>query len=43
MGALVQAGKIRSEETVHDGLQATPEAFMALFSGGNSGKMLVRL
>ncbi|MFD1949987.1 NADP-dependent oxidoreductase [Sphingomonas arantia] len=43
MGALVQAGKIRSEETVHDGLEATPEAFMALFSGGNSGKMLVRL
>ncbi|WP_076073149.1 NADP-dependent oxidoreductase [Sphingomonas montana] len=43
MGALVQAGKIRSEETVHDGLEATPEAFMALFSGGNSGKMLVRV
>ena len=36
-------GKLRSEETVHDGLEAMPEAFLGLFSGGNRGKMLVRL
>lgn len=43
MGKLVAEGKLRSEETIHDGLEATPEAFLGLFSGGNRGKMLVRL
>jgi NADPH-dependent curcumin reductase CurA len=43
MGALVASGKLRGEETVFDGLDATPDAFLGLFSGGNTGKMLVRL
>ena len=43
MGALLAAGKLKGEETIHDGLDATPDAFMGLFSGGNTGKMLVRL
>ena len=43
MGALVADGQVRSEETIHDGLEQTPAAFLGLFSGGNSGKMLVRL
>jgi hypothetical protein len=43
MGGLVKAGKLKREETVHDGLDAMPDAFMGLFSGGNTGKMLVRL
>jgi len=43
MAALVAAGKVQSEETVHDGLEATPDAFLGLFSGGNRGKMLVKL
>lgn len=43
MGALLAAGKLKGEETIHDGLGATPDAFMGLFSGGNTGKMLVRL
>ncbi|HEX8447786.1 MAG TPA: NADP-dependent oxidoreductase [Sphingomonas sp.] len=43
MGALVAAGKIRSEETIKEGLETTPEAFLGLFSGGNVGKMLVRV
>ena len=43
MGAWMGAGKIRTVETVHEGLDATPDAFRALFSGGNTGKMLVRL
>jgi len=43
MGALLQAGKLQSEETVFEGLDAMPEAFLGLFSGGNKGKMLVKL
>ena len=43
MGALVAAGTLKREETVHDGLDAMPDAFLGLFSGGNRGKMLVRV
>lgn len=43
MGAMLADGKLRSEETVHDGLEAMPDAFLGLFSGGNRGKMLVRV
>jgi NADPH-dependent curcumin reductase CurA len=43
MGRWMVEGRIRSEETIRDGLAATPGAFLDLFSGGNSGKMLVRL
>jgi len=42
MGGLLQAGKLQSEETVFEGLDAMPEAFLGLFSGGNTGKMLVK-
>ena len=43
MGALLAAGTLKREETVHDGLDAMPDAFLGLFSGGNKGKMLVRV
>lgn len=43
MGGWLAAGKLQREETVHDGLDAMPEAFLGLFSGGNTGKMLVRV
>jgi NADPH-dependent curcumin reductase CurA len=43
MGAMIAAGKITSRETVHEGIEAAPQAFLDLFSGGNTGKMLVRL
>jgi NADPH-dependent curcumin reductase CurA len=43
MGAMIAAGKITSRETVHEGIEAAPRAFLDLFSGGNTGKMLVRL
>ena len=43
MGPWVASGKITSRETVHDGLEAMPEAFIGLFTGSNTGKMLVRL
>ena len=37
------AGKIKYEETVMNGIEKAPEAFLAHFSGGNTGKMLVKL
>lgn len=40
---LVASGAIQSKETVAQGLEATPEAFLGLFKGTNTGKMLVRL
>lgn len=43
MAGWLQSGKLKREETVHDGLDAMPDAFLGLFSGGNTGKMLVRL
>ena len=42
-GKLLQAGKLRREETVVEGLENMPDAFLGLFSGKNRGKMLVKL
>lgn len=39
----VREGRIQSEETVIDGLEQMPSAFIGLFSGTNSGKLLVHL
>ncbi len=36
-------GAIRYTETVVDGLEAAPQAFIDLLHGANTGKMLVRL
>jgi NADPH-dependent curcumin reductase CurA len=30
-------------ETVHEGIENAPQAFLGLFAGGNMGKMVVRL
>lgn len=43
MGPWLASGKIVAAETVVDGLENTPQAFLSLFSGGNTGKMLVQL
>jgi len=43
MGPWVANGTVKSRETVVDGLEAMPEAFRGLFSGANTGKMLIRL
>jgi hypothetical protein len=43
MGGWIAGGQVRSRETVREGIEATPQAFLDLFSGGNTGKMLVKL
>ncbi len=42
-GTMIAAGQLKGRETVFDGLEKTPDAFMGLFTGANTGKMLVRL
>ena len=42
-GKLLAAGKLQREETIVEGLEAMPDAFLGLFSGQNRGKMLVKL
>lgn len=43
VGPLVANGEIEYVETVEEGLEQTPDAFLKLFTGANKGKMLVRL
>jgi NADPH-dependent curcumin reductase CurA len=43
MGGWIASGAVKSRETVREGIEATPEAFLDLFRGANTGKMLVRL
>jgi len=39
----ISGGKIKWRETVEEGIERAPAAFLKLFSGENLGKMLVRL
>ena len=39
----IQAGKIKSHETVVEGIDHAVDAFLGLFSGSNFGKMVVKL
>jgi NADPH-dependent curcumin reductase CurA len=43
MSAWLADGTVRYDETVVDGLENAPQAFMDLLEGANTGKMLVRL
>ena len=43
MGGWIASGQVKSRETVLDGIETVPEAFLGLFKGENMGKMLVRL
>lgn len=39
----IAEGRIESRETVHNGIEEAPRAFLDLFAGKNFGKMLVKL
>jgi hypothetical protein len=43
MGGWLASGKVTSRETVREGIEATPQAFLDLFTGANTGKMLVKV
>ena len=43
LAALYGSGKLRWRETIAEGIEAAPKAFLALLEGGNFGKQLVRL
>jgi hypothetical protein len=43
LAAWYAAGKIKSRETVFRGIEQAPNAFIGLFRGENTGKMLVKL
>ncbi|MGD0192616.1 MAG: NADP-dependent oxidoreductase [Rhizomicrobium sp.] len=43
MGGWAKDGKLKWQETIRDGIENAPDAFIGLFKGENIGKMLVRL
>src|SRR4051794_24745932 len=43
MAPWIADGTVKSRETVVEGLEKTPDAFLGLFRGENTGKMLVKL
>ncbi|RIJ22098.1 NADP-dependent oxidoreductase [Henriciella barbarensis] len=43
MATWIQNGDMKFEETVMEGIEMAPEAFLGLFQGRNKGKMLVKL
>jgi NADPH-dependent curcumin reductase CurA len=43
VGGWLKAGRIKYQETVVDGIDKAVTAFLGLFSGDNTGKMIVRL
>ena len=43
MGGWIASGQVKGRDTVVEGLEQTPQAFLGLFTGANTGKMLVRL
>ncbi|MEL7232214.1 MAG: NADP-dependent oxidoreductase, partial [Pseudomonadota bacterium] len=43
MAKWIASGQMKFEETVMEGVENAPAAFMGLFSGQNKGKMLVKL
>lgn len=43
VGGLLKAGKLKSRETVVDGLAQAPQAFMGLLKGENFGKLVVKV
>ena len=43
LGGLVAAGRLKYRETIAQGIEAAPEAFIGLLAGRNFGKQLVKL
>lgn len=43
MSKLLRNGKLKVEETVFKGIEAWPDAFQSLFTGKNTGKVVVQL
>ena len=43
MGGWIATGQVKSRDTVVEGLEGTLDAFLGLFTGANTGKMLVKL
>ena len=43
MAKWIQSGQMKYKETVMEGIDKAPDAFLGLFSGANTGKMLVKL
>ena len=43
MGPWIAGGQVKARDTIVDGLENMPRAFLGLFEGANVGKMLVKL
>ena len=43
MAGWIGTGEVKVEETVIEGFKKTPNAFMGLFTGENTGKMIVKV
>jgi NADPH-dependent curcumin reductase CurA len=43
MGKWIAEGKIKWKETIVDGIENAPDAFIGLFKGENFGKMIVKV
>ena len=43
MGELIASGKVIPRDTVYEGIDSAADAFLGLFTGANTGKMLVKV
>jgi NADPH-dependent curcumin reductase CurA len=43
LGPLVQSGKLKTREDVREGLDSAPSALLDLFTGANTGKLIVQV
>jgi hypothetical protein len=43
MKSWIASGRVKWQETVVEGIERMPEAFIGLFTGANLGKMVVKV